>query len=96
MDRFSQFAMVSAIAAFQDSGLELVKTSGGDRETLYELPKEDPFRVGVIIGSGIGGLNEFEEQHSKLVLTKPGELTPGKVSPFVIPKLMPNAASGQV
>ena len=50
-----------------------------------------PYRCGVIIGSGIGGLNEFETQHSTM-MTK----GPSRISPFTIPKLMVNAASGQV
>ncbi len=50
-----------------------------------------PYRCGVFIGSGIGGLNEFETQHS--IMRDKG---PNKISPFTIPKLMVNAASGQV
>ena len=53
--------------------------------------KEDPFRCGVIIGSGIGGLNEFEEQHSRYL-----DGGPGKISPFVIPKMIANAAAGNI
>ena len=45
----------------------------------------------MIIGSGIGGLNEFETQHT--VMMQKG---PSRISPFMIPKLMVNAASGQV
>src|SRR4030095_8159596 len=56
-----------------------------------DCAKEDPFRCGVIVGSGIGGLNEIETQHERL-LTK----GPDKVSAFTIPKLMVNAASGHV
>jgi 3-oxoacyl-[acyl-carrier-protein] synthase II len=77
MDRFTQFAMVAAAEAMKDSGLD--------------MSKEDAFRCGVIIGSGIGGLLEFEEGHRTFV-----ERGPGKVSPFVIPKMIPNAASGNV
>ncbi|HLA85299.1 MAG TPA: beta-ketoacyl-ACP synthase II [Thermoguttaceae bacterium] len=77
LDRFSQFALVSAIDAVKQAGIE--------------FDKEDPFRCGVIIGSGIGGLSEIEVQHTKLI-----ERGPDKVSPFTIPKLMVNAASGQV
>src|SRR5947209_17247039 len=51
LDRFAQFALVAAASAVKDSGLE--------------LSHEDPFRCGTIIGRGIGGLNEFEEQHSR-------------------------------
>src|SRR5688572_31540631 len=77
IDRFTQFAMVAGIDAVNDSGLD--------------FSKEDPFRCGVILGSGIGGLNEIETQHERL-LTK----GPDKVSAFTIPKLMVNAASGHV
>jgi 3-oxoacyl-[acyl-carrier-protein] synthase II len=77
IDRFSQFAMVAGIDAVRDSGLE--------------FSKEDPFRCGVILGSGIGGLAEIEEQHSRLL-----EKGPDKVSAFTIPKLMVNAACGQL
>jgi 3-oxoacyl-[acyl-carrier-protein] synthase II len=77
LDRFSQLAMIASIAAVKDSGLD--------------LKSEDPYRAGVIIGSGIGGLNEFEEQHSNYV-----HGGPRKISPFVIPKMIPNAAAGNV
>ncbi len=77
IDRFTQFALVAGIDAVNDSGID--------------FSKEDPFRCGVILGSGIGGLNEIEAQHERL-LTK----GPDKVSAFTIPKLMVNAASGQV
>src|SRR5947209_8542407 len=46
LDRFAQFALVAGIAAVKDSGLDSAR--------------EDPYRLGVIAGSGIGGLNEFE------------------------------------
>ncbi|HEX3869414.1 MAG TPA: beta-ketoacyl-ACP synthase II [Pirellulales bacterium] len=77
IDRFTQFAMVAGIDAVRDSGLDFTK--------------EDPFRCGVILGSGIGGLNEIEAQHTRLL-----EKGPDKVSAFTIPKLMVNAASGHV
>jgi 3-oxoacyl-[acyl-carrier-protein] synthase II len=77
LDRFTQFALVCAVDAVNDSGLD--------------FSKEDPFRCGVIIGSGIGGLNEIEEQVGRLI-TK----GPDKVSAFTIPKLMVNAAAGHV
>jgi 3-oxoacyl-[acyl-carrier-protein] synthase II len=78
IDRFAQFGMVAALEAVQESGLDFTK--------------EDPFRCGVIIGSGIGGLNEYESQHEKF--ERGGG--PRGISPFVIPKMMPNAASGNV
>ncbi|MEI6324215.1 MAG: beta-ketoacyl synthase N-terminal-like domain-containing protein, partial [Gemmataceae bacterium] len=77
LDRFAQFAVVAAQEAFGHSGLDLAK--------------EDPFRCGVIVGSGIGGLKEFEDQHSRYI--KDG---PGKISPFTIPKMISNAAAGNV
>src|SRR5690606_6928992 len=61
IDRFTQFAMVAGIDAVRDSGLD--------------FSREDPFRCGVILGSGIGGLSEIEEQHSRLL-----EKGPDKVS----------------
>ena len=75
MDRFSQFALAAAKQAVDDSGLD--------------FSKEDIFRAGVIVGTGIGGINEIEEQHKRLL--KKG---PNKVSPFCVPRLMSNAASG--
>jgi 3-oxoacyl-[acyl-carrier-protein] synthase II len=73
----AQFALVAAIDAVRDSGID--------------FSRDDPFRCGVILGSGIGGLNEIEEQHQRLL-----EKGPDKVSVFTIPKLMANAASGHV
>ena len=78
MDRFAQFAMVAALEAVKDSGLDIAK--------------EDPFRCGAIIGSGIGGLTEYEEQHTKFMQGG----GPRGISPFVIPKMMPNAAPGNI
>lgn len=77
MDRFSEFAVAAAIQAVQDSGLEIAK--------------EDPYRIGAIVGTGIGGLKEIEEQHVRLI-----EKGPSKVSPFCVPRLMSNAASGNI
>ena len=54
-------------------------------------PDENPQRFGVITGTGIGGLLEIENQHSVLL-----ERGPGRLSPFFIPKIMMNAASGQI
>ena len=77
MDRFVQFAMVAAHKAILQSGMN--------------FREGDPYQYGVLIGSGIGGLNEIEEQHCKLF-----DRGPSRVSPFMIPKLMVNAASGNV
>jgi 3-oxoacyl-[acyl-carrier-protein] synthase II len=77
LDRFTQFAIVAGTDAVDDSAID--------------FSQYDPFRVGVIIGSGIGGLNEIETQESRL-LSK----GPDKVSAFTIPKMMLNAAGGQL
>jgi len=77
LDRFAQFALAAAISAVEDAGIDFDAFS--------------PYRSGVIIGSGIGGLNEFESQHT-VMMTK----GPSRISPFTIPKLMVNGASGQV
>lgn len=77
LDRFTQFALASAKDAVADSGID--------------FSKEDPYRCGVVIGSGIGGLWEFEVQEERLL-----HKGIDKVSPFTIPKLMVNSASGHV
>jgi len=76
-DRFTQYAVGAAKLAVADSKLE--------------CGKEDLNRVGVLIGSGIGGMETIEEQTA--ILLKKG---PGRVSPFMIPMLIVNMASGYV
>lgn len=78
MDRFVQFAVVASLNALRDAGLQI-------KENV------DPERVGVYIGSGIGGLITWEEQHRILL-----EKGPRRVSPFFIPMMIANMASGQV
>ncbi|MEM1212267.1 MAG: beta-ketoacyl-ACP synthase II [Planctomycetota bacterium] len=77
MDRFAQFAMHASIEAVNDSGLD--------------FSKEDPWMCGSIIGSGVGGIQEFADGHARLVAKGPNRL-----SPFMVPKLMCNAACGNV
>ena len=77
LDRFTQFAIGAAKDAAADSGLEFEKI--------------EPYRCGVVIGSGIGGLWEFETQEERML-----HKGIDKVSPFTIPKLMVNSASGHV
>ncbi len=77
LDRFTLFAMYAGGKAIEDSGID--------------FSKEDPFRTGVILGSGIGGLSEIEVQVERL-LSK----GPDRVSPLTIPKLMLNAAGGNL
>ncbi len=74
-DRFAQFATVAAHQALLDSHLDLEKANRDE--------------IGVIIGSGIGGLHTLEEQH-KIYLSK----GPGRLSPFMIPMLISNMGSG--
>jgi 3-oxoacyl-[acyl-carrier-protein] synthase II len=77
LDRYTQFALVASQSAVKDSGLD--------------FSKEDPYRCGVILGSGIGGLNEFEEQHSRYI-----HEGPDRISPFTIPKMILNAGPGNI
>ncbi|MFP6750572.1 MAG: beta-ketoacyl-ACP synthase II [Pirellulaceae bacterium] len=72
VDRFSQFAIAAGSDAVEHAGID--------------FDAMDPYRSGVILGSGIGGLNEFESQHTRLVMKGPQ-----RVSPLTIPKLMLNA-----
>jgi 3-oxoacyl-[acyl-carrier-protein] synthase II len=77
MDRFAQFAAVAAQQACAQAGLE--------RGTV------DPYHVGVIIGSGIGGISTLSQQHEILI-----ERGPKRVSPFLIPMMLGDMASAQV
>ena len=78
--RLDRFVQFGLVAA-----IDAVRDSGID------FSKTNPHRCGVILGSGIGGLLEIEIQHHRLL-----DKGPDKVSAFTIPKLMANAASGQV
>jgi len=77
MDRFTHFALAAAKMALGDAGLDLTKV---DRD-----------RVGVVLGSGIGGLETLEEQHN--VLLNRG---PDRISPFFIPMIISNMGAGQI
>jgi len=77
MDRYSQFAVAATRLALEDANLT--------------ISQANPERVGVIIGSGVGGLTILEEQHKVLL-----EKGPRKVSPFVIPMMIGNMAAGNV
>jgi len=78
MDRFVQFAVAGSLNALKDANLNVKEDT-------------DPDRVGVSVGSGIGGLSTWEEQHRTLL-----EKGPKRVSPFFIPMMIANMASGQV
>jgi 3-oxoacyl-[acyl-carrier-protein] synthase II len=78
-DRYSQFAIAASVQAMREAGFD------------ESLGAVDPERVGVIIGSGIGGIHTFEEQHAKLI-----ERGPGRVSPFFVPMFISDIAAGLV
>lgn len=77
MEPFAQYAVAAAKEALEQSGLD--------------LEKEDPYRVGVIIGSGIGGLGSMERDHQKLL-----EKGPSRVNPLLVPQMITNMAAGNV
>lgn len=77
MDRFVQFAIAASQQAVQNANLDMEQV--------------DANRVGVYVGSGIGGLGTLEEQHRNLL-----EKGPRRVNPFFIPMMIANMASGQV
>ena len=77
LECFTRYAMVAGREAFKDSGLN--------------IERDDAFRIGVIIGVGMGGVSTIEEQHE--VLRTKG---PKRVTPFLVPKMIPNMASGMV
>ncbi|HHJ98414.1 MAG TPA: beta-ketoacyl-[acyl-carrier-protein] synthase II [Actinobacteria bacterium] len=77
LSRFQQFALASALMAVEDAGLE--------------IDEENADRVGVIVGSGIGGLATMEEQ--KTVLEDKG---PARVSPFLVPMMIVDLAAGHI
>jgi len=78
MDRFVQFGVAASQLAIEDAKLAIGTNA-------------DPERVGVIVGSGIGGLGTWEDQHTTLM-----EKGPRRVSPFFIPMMIANMASGQI
>lgn len=77
LDRFGQFGIAASVSAVKDAGIN--------------FDNEDRYRCGVIIGSGIGGIETLEEQNRILI-----ERGVSRVSPFTVPRLMVNAASGNV
>jgi 3-oxoacyl-[acyl-carrier-protein] synthase II len=79
MDRFTQFAMATAQQAVRQAGLE-------DRPATVDFD-----RVGVLIGSGIGGIHTFEEQTRVMI-----EKGPKRISPFFVPMFIPDIAAGHV
>lgn len=77
MELFSQYAVAAAKEACADAGLE--------------MEKEDPYRVGVIVGSGIGSLSTVEKEYEKIL-----EKGPARVNPLMVPLMISNMAAGNV
>ncbi len=77
MDRFAQFAVAASIMAVKDADLD--------------INEENSERIGVWIGSGIGGMETFETQHNNFL-----QKGYRRVSPFFVPMLIPDMAAGQV
>jgi 3-oxoacyl-[acyl-carrier-protein] synthase II len=76
-DRFTHLSMAASKMAVEHSGID--------------FSREDPFRMGVLVGSGIGGLDTLERQHEVLI-----RKNPSRVSPFTIPMMITNIASGLI
>ena len=77
MERFSQFAVAAAKEALEDAGID--------------MEKEDPFRVGVSVGSGIGGLDAIERETRKLI-----EKGPSRINPLLVPLMISNMTAGNI
>lgn len=77
MENFCQFAVAAAKEAMEDAGLD--------------MEKEDPYRVGCAVGSGIGSLQAMEREHTRLT-----EKGPSKVGPLLVPLMISNMAAGNV
>lgn len=77
MEPFSQYAVAAALEAVENSGLK--------------MEEEDPYMVGVIIGSGVGSLQATETNEKKLM-----EKYPSRVDPLLVPKMITNMAAGNV
>lgn len=77
MERFTQFAVAAAKEAVADAGIDMAQ--------------EDPYRVGCIIGSGVGSLQALEREHTRMM-----EKGPSRVAPLFIPMQISNMAAGNV
>ena len=77
MEAFSQYAVAAAREAFEMSGIK--------------MEEEDPYRVGVIVGSGVGSLQAIEREYKKLL-----EKGPSRVNPLLVPLIISNMASGNI
>lgn len=77
MELFSQYAVAAAYQAIKDSGLD--------------ISKEDAYRIGTSIGSGIGSLDAMEREHKRML-----EKGPGRINPLLVPLMITNMAAGNV
>lgn len=77
MELFSQYAVAASKEALEDAGID--------------MEQEDPYRVGVCVGSGIGSLQAVEREHKKLL-----EKGPGRINPLLVPMMIGNMAAGNV
>ena len=77
MEPFAQYAVAAAKEAFEDAGLD--------------MSKDDPYRVGCAIGSGVGSLQSIEREHKKLL-----EKGPSRINPLLVPLMITNMATGNV
>lgn len=77
MEPFAQYAVAAAKEAFEDAGLD--------------MSKEDPYRVGCAIGSGVGSLQSIEREHKKLL-----EKGSSRINPLLVPLMITNMATGNV
>lgn len=77
MEPFSQYAVAAALEAVRDAGIE--------------IDQEDAYRCGVIVGSGIGSLQEIEREYTRII-----ERGPGRVNPLMVPLMISNMAAGNI
>lgn len=77
MELFGQYAVAATKEALEDAGID--------------MEKEDKFKIGVSMGSGIGSLQAMEREHTKLL-----EKGPGRVNPLLVPLMISNMAAGNV
>lgn len=77
MEAFSQFAVAAASQALAQAGID--------------MEKEDPYKVGISVGSGIGSLQSIEREYKKLL-----EKGPGRVNPLLVPLMISNMATGNI
>lgn len=77
MEPFTQYAVAAAKEAFADAGID--------------MEQEDPYRAGVIVGSGVGSLQVIEQNYTKIV-----EKGPNRVDPLMVPRMVSNMAAGNI